>query len=665
VKIYVLVDVYVVDLKLTSNPNPSIFGQSVTFQTKITSLKGVPPGTISLTDLTTAATLATLTSDSNGNASFSTSTLAVGDHLVEASYPANSTYGNATASVFQVVDSGFPTTTALTCMPSPIDISGTAQLTATVTSANGTPTGNIAFTDDAVALGTQNLVNGATSFTYTGAAAGTHTITATYAPTGFFAGSSASCSEVVNAIPTTSALVVTPAISTYGSPVTLTATVAPTTPPGPSTPTGIVTFLNGAAVLGTGTLNGGVATLVTSSLAGGSYNLTCLYGGNTIYASSSCNPVPVVVHAAATALTLSSSANPTFYGGALAFTVTLTVNGQPAGAGDTVLLAVNGQSANLTTNAAGSATYVVPAALAPGSYPVTATFAGSNSLQGSTAALTEVITATATSTSITAAPNPGDVNQPVTLTATVSSQPLAAAMLNASGSVSFYDGATLLGSANVTANAASLNVSFTTVGVHNLTAVYGGNTDFVGSISAVFQETIQAGDFSIAVKPGAANVYTGAAAAMTVDVASLRGFNQPLAFSCSGLPAATTCQFSPPLLTGGQGESTLVIQTAAPRKSGGGAGAAVAAAPGALVLLLLAGWRRRRRDWVGRMFIVALAAGALLGVMGSLAGCGSTDPLGGGTPPGTYQVAVTATTTGSGTPLAHAATVSLTVKSLF
>jgi hypothetical protein len=58
---------------------------------------------------------------------------------------------------------------------------------------------------------------------------------------------------------------------------------------------------------------------------------------------------------------------------------------------------------------------------------------------------------------------------------------------------------------------------------------------------------------------------------------------------------------------------------------------------------------------------VLLAAGVLVAV----AGCGSPYPIVGGTPPGTYQVAVTATTTGAGTRLTHSAVVTLTVKSLF
>jgi hypothetical protein len=537
-------------------------------------------------------------------------------------------------------------------VPNPVDISNTAQLTAIVTSASGTPTGSVSFTDNGTLLATNALAGGIASLTYTGSTAGTHTIQASFKPTGPFAASSATCSEVVNPLPTTSTLTVAPPTSAYGSPVTLTATVSPATPPGPSTPTGVVTFYNGASVLGTGTLAGGVASLISSTLTGGSYNLTCMYSGSSIYAASNCNTVPVVVHAAPTALTLSSSKNPATYPTPVTFTVSLTVNGQSAGPGNTIHLSVNGQNISVTTDATGSATYS-PGTLQPNSYPITADFAATNNLLSSSASLIEVITAAPTSVGLTGAPNPGDLNQAVTLTATVSSQSTPVG----NGNVTFYDGTTSLGSSLLSsAGSATLAATFTTLGVHNLTAVYGGNPDFLTNTSAVFAETIVAGDFSITATPSKANIYTGQAVAAQISVASLKGFNQPLALVCDGLPAYATCSFSPATLPQGQGASKLVIQTAAPHKT-----AAVSESVfGAIILLLLPG-RRRRRGILARWSPLLLAFCVAFG----MAGCGAAGSISGGTPPGTYQVAVTASTTGTGAPVSHSAIVTVTVKSLF
>ncbi len=61
--------------------------------------------------------------------------------------------------------------------------------------------------------------------------------------------------DVVPVLPTTTALAAAPNPSTFGQPVTLTATVSP------SAATGQVTFYDGTTVLGVGTLAGGTATL--------------------------------------------------------------------------------------------------------------------------------------------------------------------------------------------------------------------------------------------------------------------------------------------------------------------------------------------------------------------------------------------------------------------
>jgi MYXO-CTERM domain-containing protein len=227
------------------------------------------------------------------------------------------------------------------------------------------------------------------------------------------------------------------------------------------------------------------------------------------------------------------------------------------------------------------------------------------------------------------------------------------------GNVTFFDGPNSLGSSQLSATGtASIAKSFSTVGIHNITAVYDGDTDFSSCTSAAFKESIVAGDFSVSANPGSVSAYTGVAAKVQVGVASTQGFNQPLALTCSGLPANATCSFSPNSLPDGQGAANLVIQTAAPHKTGSVSGAA--AVLGALALFLLPGWRRRRR-LVARLFAVLLAAGIGMG----LAGCGSVSPISGGTPPGTYKVEVTASTMEADKPLSHSAVVTLTVKSLF
>ncbi|WP_433983840.1 Ig-like domain repeat protein [Tunturiibacter empetritectus] len=77
--------------------------------------------------------------------------------------------------------------------------------------------------------------------------------------------------------PTTTTLTTSTNSAQYGDPVTLTATVAP------SGATGTVLFMQGANVLGTGTVSGGVATLTTATLNAGTYTITSSYQGDTDY----------------------------------------------------------------------------------------------------------------------------------------------------------------------------------------------------------------------------------------------------------------------------------------------------------------------------------------------------------------------------------------------
>src|SRR5439155_10707464 len=116
--------------------------------------------------------------------------------------------------------------------------------------------------------------------------------------------------------------------SAVGQSVTFTATVASTA----GTPGGTVTFMEGAATLGTGNLNGsGVATFGTSSLATGPHTITAVYGASGNFAGSTSNTLTQTV-AAATSTALTSSLNPSTVGQAVTFTATVTSGaGTPTG----------------------------------------------------------------------------------------------------------------------------------------------------------------------------------------------------------------------------------------------------------------------------------------------------------------------------------------------
>jgi hypothetical protein len=86
---------------LTSSPNPSTQGQSVTFTAKITSPTTIPSGPVTFTAGKTTLGTVELT---NGKATLATSTLAVGSTTVTVTYPTNSDIAGSSASITQVVD---------------------------------------------------------------------------------------------------------------------------------------------------------------------------------------------------------------------------------------------------------------------------------------------------------------------------------------------------------------------------------------------------------------------------------------------------------------------------------------------------------------------------------------------------------------------------------
>ena len=88
-------------------------------------------------------------------------------------------------------------------------------------------------------------------------------------------------------------------------------------------------------------------------------------------------------------------------------------------------------------------------------------------------------TTTTVSTSLT----PSTYSQSVTFTAMVSPA-------DATGTVTFYDGATTLGSAVLSTGSATLSTALLGSGSHSITAVYGGDSSYSGSTSAAITQVV-------------------------------------------------------------------------------------------------------------------------------------------------------------------------------
>jgi hypothetical protein len=111
---------------------------------------------------------------------------------------------------------------------------------------------------------------------------------------------------------------------------------------------------------------------------------------------------------------------------------------------------------------------------------VSGSVASTNGGTGNTASATLTVTASTTSTTLTSDHNPSIVGQTVTLSATV-------AGFNAAGTVTFKDGATVLGTAALAGGTATLGVSSLTQGTHSITASYSGDANNLTSGSTLSQ----------------------------------------------------------------------------------------------------------------------------------------------------------------------------------
>jgi uncharacterized repeat protein (TIGR03803 family) len=185
---------------LTSSPNPSAYGQAVTFTATVISSVGAPPPdgeTISFMKGTTVLGTGTL---SGGTASFTTSMLPVGTNTINSVYGGDSNFPGSTSKAVKQVVSKATTTTALASSLNPSNVGQSVTFSASVTPEfSGKVTGTVTFYDGTTALKTIGVSGGTAKFTTATLTSGTHSITATYNGSGsFFGSSSAPLTQTVN-----------------------------------------------------------------------------------------------------------------------------------------------------------------------------------------------------------------------------------------------------------------------------------------------------------------------------------------------------------------------------------------------------------------------------------------------------------------------------------
>ncbi len=304
-------------------------------------------------------------------------------------------------------------------------------------------------------LGGANGVNsGGTVFMFaTGGAGGTATVTLTSSPNPSYVEESVTFSAVV---------------SGYGA-----------------TPTGSVTLEEGTTALGTVTLTNGKASLTTAFTESGNALIVASYSGDQNYKAANSKALKQVVKKYTTSAALASSLNPSAYGQAITFTATVSSAG-PTPTGK-VTFKNGSKSLGSATLSDGVATLTTPA-IPVGTSTITAIYGGDAASKTSTSlALTQTVNQATSTTTIASSVNPSKAGQKVKFTATVTSP-----TTKPTGTVTFMDGSTVLGTGTITVatGTALYNTSTLSSGSHNITAVYEGTANIIGSTSPVLVQSV-------------------------------------------------------------------------------------------------------------------------------------------------------------------------------
>jgi hypothetical protein len=216
-------------------------------------------------------------------------------------------------------------------------------------------------------------------------------------------------------------------------------------------------------------------------------------------------------------------------------------------------------------------------------------------------------------------------------------------------------------------------------GAQQIVAQYSGDSSYSSSTSSAISVTgagpAPTPTFTLAANPSSLSIAAGMTGTATLSVTPQNGFNSAVTFSCSGLPAKSSCSFSPSSVTpsGAAATTTLTIATNVQAAANQVPAKALRGAVISFALLLgfvpFAGSRFARRGrglsstadrfWMFLFFAGTVALATTL-VAGCSGGSGSTQtpPT---TPAGTSSVTVNAIQSGSsGTSAKAVLTVAIT-----
>ena len=291
--------------------------------------------------------------------------------------------------------------------------------------------------------------------------------------------------------------------------------------------------------------------LNTSSLIIGAHTIQASYGGDSNYVSQQATVSEVIRYPPAV-LSLSSSLNPELFGQSVIFTAKATATGPvPTGS---VIFQDNGKQIGQISLGADVTAAFATSSLSAGSHVIQAVYSGDSKYDSQSATLTEVVAPAQTLATLSVSPNPATAGQMVTLKALVTGEGAPA------GNVAFFDGTTSIGTASLDgAGNAVLNTANLQVGTHPLTAIFGANSNWGGSSSAVVNEVVMPNprDYTLTYN-GPLTLRTEHHGSTVVTATPMGGLSDTISITCGSLPIYVTCEVVPSQISISNGASQTV-----------------------------------------------------------------------------------------------------------
>lgn len=282
---------------------------------------------------------------------------------------------------------------------------------------------------------------------------------------------------------TTTTLSEKPGSPVAGEAITLSAGVT-VNAPGAGLPTGTVTFTDGGTALGTAAVDAsGTATVAIGALPVGQHKLVATYSGDADFLASASSQHDYPVTRAVSHTTLSAAPDAAVFGQTVTLNVTVDAAAPGSGTPSGSVRFTAGTTDLGTATLQNGAASITTSALAVGSDAVTVSYGGDDAFTSSTGKTTVTVSPAATTTTVSADPTSAVFGQQVTLDAQVSVVAPGAGALT--GTVTFTDGSTVLGTATVDASGlATLTTTTLPLGQRQLSANYAGTSDLAASSAA-------------------------------------------------------------------------------------------------------------------------------------------------------------------------------------